>query len=143
MRFGRGLAGCALLGLMGAGVPSADDGPIGPPPMQGERMAMLGIGSSNTCRSFLAAFETEMQRRPPGAQDVNTYYTPVFGALMSWSDGYVTAKNEVDLIQRDAGLTTTFMQRARWIQLFCQANPDATFFAAVYRLREHLVADGL
>ncbi len=80
---------------------------------------------------------------PAGSAEQDGFMTPLFGALMAWSEGYITAKNEVGRLRRHAGLNTTFMQRGRWLQLFCQANPGATFLAAVYRLREHLVAEGL
>jgi hypothetical protein len=101
-------------------------------------MAYLGINGV-TCATFLAALREEQSAT--GGPD--GFHTILFGMLMAWTDGYITAKNETELLHRLAGSTTTLQQRAHWMQLFCQANPNAPFFAAAYRLREHLVAEGL
>ena len=39
------------------------------------------------------------------------------------------------------GLGSNHETRIRWLELFCRANPDARFFGAVYRLREHLLKE--
>lgn len=136
----------AAAGPSGLGLP--DEAPVRPPPMEGEPMAMVGIGGSATCRGFLDAYRQERQSRAAGPSNriVNgrdTFYTPVYGALMAWAEGYITAKNEDERLHRIVGSSSSMEQRARWLELFCQANADASFYAAVYSLREHLVADGL
>ncbi len=121
----------------------ARDKPVAPPTMDGEPMAFIGIGNAQSCADFLRAVATEREAPAPGPVDPNVFHTTLFGALMAWADGYITAKNEDELLHRVTGSNTTLAQRARWLELFCQANPEATFFAAVYRLRDHLVAEGL
>ncbi len=143
-RMARAAAACAALALAGAGSPKEADGPVAPPPMEGDAMTFIGIGSVQDCTGFLRAVAIERQAQPPGgADDPTVFRTTLFGALMGWADGYVTAKNETARLQRLAGSTTSMGQRARWLELFCQANPGASFFAAVYRLREYLEANGL
>lgn len=143
----RAALGLALsLSLQPGGSPvraAPSDAPVAPPPMQGEPMAFVGIGGVQSCTDFARAAAAERQSRPGGDGNGNSFRTTLFGALMAWADGYVTAKNEDELIHRIAGSSTTLEQRARWLDLFCQAHPEAPFFAAVFRLREHLVADGL
>lgn len=139
---GRLLGSCTVLALLGAAPANQPDAPVAPPPMMGEPMAFVGIGGVNSCASFLRAVAVERQARPPDADKPENFYTTLYGALMAWSDGYLTAKNEDERLHRIAGSSTTLAQRSRWLELFCQANPDAPFFGAVYKLREHLVAEG-
>ena len=141
MRFDRKLAACALL-LLGA-APKDTPATVRPPAMEGERMAFVGVGGATDCAGFLRAVAVERQARPPGAEMEDVFRTTLYGALIGWADGYITAKNELDAVQRSAGGYTKLEQRGRWLELFCQANPQAPFFAAAYKLREHLVAEGM
>ncbi len=130
------------LALLAAAPADRPEAPVAPPPMAGQPMAFVGIGNNASCAGFLRAATLERQARPPGADDPNRFYSPLYGALLAWADGYVTAKNEDELLHRIAGSNTNLEQRGRWLELFCQANPDAPFFGAVFKLREHLVAEG-
>ena len=141
-RLPRLLAMAGALALLAAAPADQPDAPVAPPEMKGQPMAFVGIGASTSCAGFLRVAATERDQRPPRAEDPNQFYTPLYGALLAWADGYVTAKNEDELLHRIAGSTTTLAQRGRWLELFCQANPDASFFGAVFKLRQHLVAEG-
>lgn len=143
MRVARWLPICAALALLGAAPAATPEGPIGPPAMSGERMAFVGAGGAMDRRAFLRAIATEREATPPGVDTPDVFRTTLYAGMMGWVDGYLTAKNEVDAVQRSAGGYTKMEQRARWVELFCQANPPAGFFAAAYKLREHLVAEGL
>ncbi len=143
MRVARWLPVCTALALLGAAPAATPEAPVGPPAMTGDKMAFVGVGSANDCAAFLRAIATEREARPPGADTPNVFRTTLYGAMIGWVDGYLTAKNEVDGLQRLAGGNTTLEQRGRWLELFCQANPQAGLFAAAYKLREHLVAEGL
>jgi hypothetical protein len=137
------LAAAGALALLAAAPADQPDAPAAPPEMKGQPMAFVGVGALTSCAGFLRAAATERDQRPPDTADPNQVRTALYGALMAWADGYLTAKNEDELLHRVTGNTTTLAQRGRWLELFCQANPDATFFAAVFKLREHLVAEGL
>lgn len=141
-RLPRILAVAGSLALLAAAPSDQPDAPVAPPEMKGQPMAFIGIGAFTTCAGFLRAAAAERDQRPPGATDPNQVRTALYGALMAWTDGYLTAKNEDELLHRITGNSTTLAQRGRWLELFCQANPDATFFGAVFKLREHLVAEG-
>lgn len=143
MHLTRLLRACTGLALLGAAPAGDTSAPIAPPPMTGQPMAFVGIGSVNTCAGFLRAVAVERQARTPGSENPEVFHTTLFGALMAWTDGYLTAKNEDVPLNRMAGGDTTLAQRSRWLELFCQANPDSPFYGAVFRLRERLVADGL
>ena len=136
------LAVAGALALLAAAPADQPEAPVAPPSMVGQPMAFVGIGNNSSCADFLRSAALERQARPPGADDPNRFYTPLYGALLAWADGYVTAKNEDELLHRIAGSNTNLAQRSRWLELFCQANPDAPFFGAVFKLREHLVAEG-
>ena len=136
------LAAAGALALLAAAPADQTDAPAAPPEMKGQPMAFIGVGATTSCTGFLRAAATERDQRPPGAADPNQVRTALYGALMAWTDE-VPDRQEQALLHRVAGNTTTLAQRGRWLELFCQANPDATFFAAVFKLREHLVAEGL
>jgi hypothetical protein len=138
----RPLLAAAALTLAAAAPANQQDLPVAPPEMKGQPMAFIGLGALTNCAGFLRAADAERQQRPPGAENPEAVRTPLYGALMAWADGYLTAKNEDDVLHRLAGNSTTITQRGRWLELFCQANPDARFFDAVYKLRDHLVAEG-
>jgi hypothetical protein len=141
-RLPRIVAVAGALALLAAAPADQPETPVAPPPMAGQPMAFIGIGNNASCADFLRAATVERGARPPGAEDPNRFYSPLYGALLAWADGYVTAKNEDELLHRVAGSSTSLAQRGRWLELFCQANPNAPFFGAVFKLREHLVAEG-
>lgn len=123
----------------------SDTSPLSPPPMDAPPMAFVGVGTA-PCATFIAIVEAERRARPPtmaGGDSGDMAMTRDYGAFLAWSDGYLTSRNEdSEDDERLAGQSSNHEQRARWLELFCRANPQAIFFAAVYKLHEHLVEIG-
>jgi hypothetical protein len=141
------LAALVALSLYAATAMAADEpgddivGPVQPPAMDGEQMAYVGV-ATRPCSVFLAIMDAERAARGDHASGPDVVYTQGFAAFLSWTDGYLTARNETSASARMAGITSTHEQRARWLEMFCRANPDAPFHSAVFRLREQLIIDG-
>ena len=141
------LAALVALSLCAATAMAADEpgdnivGPVRPPALDGEQMAYVGIATS-PCSIFLDVMGAERAARGDRASQPDAVLTVGYAAFLSWADGYLTARNETSAAGRMAGVASNHEQRARWLELFCRANPDAPFHAAVFRLREQLVIDG-
>jgi hypothetical protein len=114
---------------------------VGPPPTDAPPMAFVGLAGA-PCSAYVRAVEAERRARPPGDPGPDTATTREYGAFLSWADGYLTARNQDEEVDRLAGQASSHEQRARWLELFCRANPDARFWAAAYGLREWLIGTG-
>ena len=116
------LAAAGALALLAAAPADQTDAPAAPPEMKGQPMAFIGVGVTTSCTGFLRAAATERDQRPPGAADPNQVRTALYGALMAWTDGYLTAKNEDELLHRVAGNTTTLTPSAAAGWSCCSAS---------------------
>jgi len=97
----------------------------------------VGIGT-RTCADFEDAYEENKAGLAPGAP-ASTISTPLFGALVSFADGFITGHN---MYGRQAPMIGgTASGRVRWLDNYCRAHPLANFLQASDGLTRELMRD--
>jgi hypothetical protein len=94
--------------------------------------------TTKSCGQFVRAAEDERKTRPSGASS-NSLYSMEFVGFSAMTDGFLTAANWIDPVNRQVGQSTDNDGRMAFLETYCRVHPLEHFVYALMQLRLELL----